>query len=510
MKRKSAHLFVVAVLALLGSMAQKGRGDFVLYDNEQFLVNFYHNQGTLYDTSRAFIVTGGSVDECIWTYDSSAVDVSGGSVYILNAYDFSTANISGGGVSYLYAYNSSTVIFHGQNFSASGGLHFDGNRVLGTGILSGKWMDGTPWEMSVVQNDPTATILAVPESPTPKYSGGTGEPNDPYRIAKAEDLNDIGNYEEDWDKHFVLVNDVNLAEYTGTQFKIIGNSTIEFTGVFDGNDHKVWNFTWSSTGRNDIGLFGNLGSGGQIKNLGMENVDVNAVNGWHAGGLVGTNNGTIRDCYAVATVYGEGCVGGLVGANDTGTTTNCFSSCSISGDDYVGGLVGENGGTITDCYSTCDVSGIYQVSGLVGSNWGTITDCYSTGSVTGSGGVGGLVGFNGDGTITNCYSTGSVSGISYVGGLVGGNQWGTTMASFWDKQTSGRSLSAGGTGKTTAEMKTVRTFANAGWDFVEIWSIGENQTYPFLRTEPAGDLNCDKKVDLADLAILALHWLEGP
>jgi len=32
-----------------------------------------------------------------------------------------------------------------------------------------------------------------------KYSGGTGEPNDPYRIATAEDLNDIGNYEEDWE-----------------------------------------------------------------------------------------------------------------------------------------------------------------------------------------------------------------------------------------------------------------------------------------------------------------------
>jgi len=31
-----------------------------------------------------------------------------------------------------------------------------------------------------------------------KYGGGTGEPNDPYRIATAEDLNDIGRYEEDW------------------------------------------------------------------------------------------------------------------------------------------------------------------------------------------------------------------------------------------------------------------------------------------------------------------------
>ena len=58
--------------------------------------------------------------------------------------------------------------------------------------------------------------LLVGTSTGGTYSGGTGEPNDPYRIATAEDLNDIGNYEEDWDKHFILVNDVNLAQYTGT------------------------------------------------------------------------------------------------------------------------------------------------------------------------------------------------------------------------------------------------------------------------------------------------------
>jgi hypothetical protein len=92
---------------------------------------------------------------------------------------------------------------------------------------------------------------------------------------------------------------------------------------------------------------------------------------------------------------------------------------------------------------------------------------------------------------------------------VGYDYFGTVTASFWDIDTSGQLTSAGGTGKTTAEMKTKSTFTDAGWDFVEIWDIGENQTYPFLRTEPAGDSNHDKKVDLTDLAILASHWLDG-
>jgi hypothetical protein len=513
MKRHSAHLFVVAILALLGPLATNSRGDFVLYDNEQFLVNFYHNQGTLYDTSRAFIVSGGSVDECIWAYDSSAVDVSGGSVYILNAYDFSTANISGGGVSYLNAYNSSTVTFHGQNFSASGGLHFDGNRVLGTGILSGEWMDGTPWSVNITSNELTATILAVPESLTPKYSGGTGEPNNPYRIANAEDLNDIGNYEEDWDKHFILVNDVNLAQYTGTQFKIIGRfdypNNKPFTGVFDGNDHKIWNFTWNSNEIRFVGVFGHVGNGGHIKNLEMKNVNIKTI-GEHVGGLVGWNlDGSITNCSSTGNVTGIDRVGGLVGSSTHGLIINCYSKGSVSGSYDVGGLAGTNDGAITNSYSTSSVWGDDElIGGLVGHNYGgAITNCYSTGSVWGGDEfVGGLVGENHD-LIINCYSTGNVSGNCPVGGLVGS---GGAENSFWDIETSGQLTSAGGTPKTTAEMKIKSTFTDAGWDFIEIWGIGENQTYPYLRTEPAGDSNYDKKVNLEDLAIMSSHWLEGP
>ncbi|MHC4619949.1 MAG: hypothetical protein ACYTEQ_19555 [Planctomycetota bacterium] len=58
-------------------------------------------------------------------------------------------------------------------------------------------------------------------------------------------------------------------------------------------------------------------------------------------------------------------------------------------------------------------------------------------------------------------------------------------------------------------MQTESTFTDAGWDFVEVWDIGENQTYPFLRVYPAGDIDHDEKVDWFDVAILAGHWLEG-
>jgi hypothetical protein len=74
----------------------------------------------------------------------------------------SDVDISGGQLTRLRAYDSSTVTFYGQNFLVSGGLVFDGNRVLGIGILSGNWMDGAPWAVDIDARYPTTTILAIP------------------------------------------------------------------------------------------------------------------------------------------------------------------------------------------------------------------------------------------------------------------------------------------------------------------------------------------------------------
>ena len=90
--------------------------------------------------------------------------------------------------------------------------------------------------------------------------------------------------------------------------------------------------------------------------------------------------------------------------------------------------------------------------------------------------------------ITNCYSAGSVVGNIFVGGLVGSTMGGAVTDSFWDIETSGQSTSAGGTGKTTAEMQMASTFLETGWDFVDesengtedIWWILEGQDYPRL------------------------------
>jgi len=225
------------------------------------------------------------------------------------------------------------------------------------------------------------------------------------------------------------------------------------------------------------------------------------------GGLVGSNHcygegGIISDCNSSSdiTLNGKG-GGGLVGLSYGGMITYSYATGSVTGTSasYIGGLVGTivtstynpYMGIIEYCYATGDVSGDNRVGGLVGESGSSIVrNCYATGAVSAKNRVGGLMGvnyfypYNGFGTaiIDKCYSTGQVTGNKKTGGLVGG-YWPEPQIvtnSFWDTETSGRTWSNGGTGKTTAEMQAKSTFTNAGWDFsTPIWTIEDNN-YPRL------------------------------
>jgi hypothetical protein len=323
-----------------------------------------------------------------------------------------------------------------------------------------------------------------------KYSGGIGEPNDPYQIATAADLIALGDSPGDYGKHFILTADIDLDPNLPGR-KVFDKAVIApdtdpndspwselqgtpFTGVFDGKGHTISRLTID--GGSYLGLFGELS--GEVVNLAV--VDVN---------VTGTGN------------Y----VGGLVGYNSGGTVTRCYTTGVVGGAGWnVGGLAGLNLGLMTNCYSTGTVSGGGGVGGLVGGNSGSITASYSTGTVSGQSEVGGLVGNNTQGVLTQCYSTGVVGGSGeYVGGLVGINgsaevfkippPHGFVTDCLWDTQTSGQAMSDGGIGKTTAEMQDINTFLNAGWDFVDevlngtcdYWQISPGD-YPRLRCH-AGD-----------------------
>lgn len=247
-----------------------------------------------------------------------------------------------------------------------------------------------------------------------QYGGGTGEPNDPYLIYTAEQMNAIGAEPNDWDKHFKLMADIDLLDFDGQEgrppFNMIAPDTNDairvfdgtpFTGVFDGNGHTISNFTYTSTDTNRIGLFGCVEGeyfeeNAEIKNLGLIDPNVDA--------------GTAND------------VGSLVGWLIRGTINNCYvEGGGVSGDYSVGGIAGYNSGTIINCYANGSVMGSGNVGGMVGCNSRTITNCCASSVVIGNTRVGGMVGYNYDGEIINCCANSVVIGNTNVGGIVGRN-----------------------------------------------------------------------------------------
>jgi len=305
--------------------------------------------------------------------------------------------------------------------------------------------------------------------------------------------------------HYILMN--NLDSTTAGYEKLAGpianqgkgwEPIWDFTGIFEGQGYEIRNLFISRLEENYIGLFGFVYEGAVIKNLGV--VDVSLTGRAYTGGVVGHNGyvglgvpsegGTVTNCYATGDVIGHNNVGGLAGFN-VGTVTNCYATCNVTGLVSVGGLVGNNWDTVSNCYATCSVTGEDVVGGLIGSTYqSTVSNSCSSGNVTGEKGIGGLVGFNNQGTVYDSYSTGIVTGNFSIGGLVGDHHEGTVTNSFWDTETSEQATSAGGTGKTTAEMQDIATFSGAGWNIIAvglnethlgyIWNIVNNVTYPFL------------------------------
>jgi len=278
-----------------------------------------------------------------------------------------------------------------------------------------------------------------------QYGGGTGQPDDPYLIYTAEQMNTIGANRNDWDKHFKLMADIDLSVYTGGDFRIIGTGTNSaFRGVFDGNNNRISRFT--STKRDYTGLFGYVkDSNAEIKNLGLSAPNVKAEGGSNVGSLVGyLDEGTIANCYAAGgSISGMESVGGLVGYNEGGEIKGCYATSRVSGYEEIGGLVGYLRGTIDNCYAKGGVSGNQRIGGLVGrSSSGSITNSMASGRTSGEGSkVGGLVGEN-SGSVANCSAGGDVLGGRTVGGLVGDNA-GTITCSYSNGSVSSEG-SAGG------------------------------------------------------------------
>jgi hypothetical protein len=242
------------------------------------------------------------------------------------------------------------------------------------------------------------------------FAGGTGEPNNPYQIATAEQLIAVGSDPNLAKSHFVLTASIDLSGTTWSSPVIPS-----FYGSLDGNGLAIQGL--KARGAGPQGLFGYILNTARVTNLNL--VDVDLAGTGSVGGLAAENTGVIHDCRSAGKFVGTaGNAGGLVGLN-IGTITGSSSAGEVVGYYYVGGLVGRSQrGILVDCRSAAVVTGSYYVGGLVGASDGSISVCYSDGDVVGQSAVGGLVGIN-TGGISSCYSAGTVAGADTTGGLVG-------------------------------------------------------------------------------------------
>ena len=227
-----------------------------------------------------------------------------------------------------------------------------------------------------------------------------------------------------------------------------------YTGTFDGDNHTISGLI--VTGSDEYaGLFGYIGSGGTVKDVTLEGVQIATTHSvGDAGGVAGNNDGAIENCSVSGSVSGSFSVGGVVGHQWGGTITGCSSSATVNAGIAAGGIAGEtNGGaSLTACYATGDVTV---------ENDGTSYAC-----------AGGIVGMNGgNSTLTACYAAGNVSGKGsgtiYVGGAVGEN-YGTLTACYWsglpDNDNGGATKVDG---NWTDAMKAMNTaLSGTSWQYV--------------------------------------------
>ena len=258
-----------------------------------------------------------------------------------------------------------------------------------------------------------------------------------------------------------------------------------FSGAIDGGGYTLSALTVNRGAANNMGLIGV--SSGTVSNLTV----IGRVAGFNGvGGIAGLQRGgTITNVVSGIAVSGNNLVGGLVGNQPSGTITLSSAFGNVSGVADIGGLVGYQSGTVSRSFALGSVSGGYYIGGLIGYVYnGTVANSFAMGSANATVNVaGGLVGVLNGGSVTNSYSTGVVTAPTNAGGLIGTLGGGATVSSsYWNTQTSGRATSAGGTGRTTAQMQDAANYATnfAGWDFTTIWLPPTTGTYPTLRKLP--------------------------
>ena len=259
-------------------------------------------------------------------------------------------------------------------------------------------------EGAAVESEPVMLLAASAATAiTPSQPSGDGSVGSPYQIGTAAELYWFAAQVNSGNTTINAVLKADITVNTGvlkadgywtgsedyTSWTPIGNSSNQYTGTFNGNDHTVSGLFFYNTSTTYVGLFGYIGNGGRVSNVGV--VGSGLYGAEYVGGISGCNYGTIESCYNAGYV------------NAKGTPS------------YVGGVCGKNYGTIKNCYNRGNV----KLYGVCGENYGTLENCYNAGNLLGTDNSlkRGVCGKTSSGDkIINCYFLNtSVSDVNAIG-----------------------------------------------------------------------------------------------
>ncbi|MDD3049907.1 MAG: T9SS type A sorting domain-containing protein [Candidatus Cloacimonetes bacterium] len=314
-----------------------------------------------------------------------------------------------------------------------------------------------------------------------------------YQISTPEDLKNMLPFLGNSENRFRLVNSIDLSNDENFFLP-------SFSGTFEGSNYAISNLSVNLDVNSSIGLFGIVNQA-TIKNLIISDAE---INGHSSLGILAArcDSTYVFNCSVSGNITGSS-VGGLIGTASNTLIENCLFSGNLTGTEQTGGLVGWVGfSEIRESCSFGSVDGLLSIGGLTGVLISsTLSDCFSFCSVTGNEKVGGIAHYVNGSIIDNCYFSGDIICDNAVGGLFAeeGDSLSIITNSFWNIESSGQAYSAGGTGKTTAEMQNVATYTDltstgldSPWDFIDnpfddnetedIWGIDPNinDGYPYL------------------------------
>ena len=254
---------------------------------------------------------------------------------------------------------------------------------------------------------------------------GAGTAGNPYQIDTAANLiwmSDQVMADNNYFYGMYFIQTVDIDMSSAINFKPIGafidnmSDGRSFEGLYDGNNHKIFNLTMNDNDSSYLsyGLFGLIGAYGTIQNVVLDDAKItagaSANKDVHLGLLAAYNRGAVKYCRITKTgadtSYLKKLVsGGYIGAfssliTETAVVEKCVNEADISaiGNVYIGGIAGENFGVAAENMNKGKVTayGSYSnVGGIIGDqdNNGKAYDNLNIGYTNG-GGIIGLVNYS--------------------------------------------------------------------------------------------------------------------